>query len=258
MRKDQRKLDKKRRKKLEEKKQQARQAKSLAYTGNKYKTEELIQTLMHTEIGIYETYIMTDRKLRDQTVASGLETLIGQLRKGSLPPWTQTDEISYDVGREEDLLIENIRRNWAKHFATEWQPPKDKMIGILRTILGSLETMKAPGPRSQSYLKHIAGFLTKKLGVSVKAFSLDMKPLPEPDEDELMGLGRQWYADGNQEARVEFLQRTTDLMSGGEASRVVDACQLLVGEISDQSSEVSEELIGLSFKARKSLITAMG
>jgi len=238
MSKDRKKLDKKRRKKLEEKKRQARRAESLAYMGNKFRTDELVPTWMHTEIGIYETYVMTDRKLLDQTVASGLEALIRKIRTGSLPPLTETDEIHYEVGREEDMLIENIRRHWTNHFATEWQPPKDKLIGVLRTILGSLETMKSPGPQSQSYMKHIAGFLTKKLGVSVKAFSADMQPLPEPGEDELMGLGRQWYADGNREARADFFQVTTDLMRSGQAGRVIDACQLLVGEISDQSSEV--------------------
>jgi hypothetical protein len=258
MRKDQRKLDKKRKKKLEEKKRQACRAESLAYTGNKYKTKKLVPALMHTEIGIYETYVMTDHKLVDKTVASALEALIRQLRTGSLPPLPETDEIHYDVGREDDLVIENIRRNWAHHFATEWQPPKDKVIGILRTILGSLETMTSPGSQSQSYLKHISGFLTKKLGVSVKAFSGDRKPLPEPDEDELMELGRQWYADGDQDARAEFFQVTTGLIRSGEAGRVIDACQLLVGEISDQSSDIPEELIGLSTKARQSLITAMG
>jgi hypothetical protein len=118
--------------------------------------------------------------------------------------------------------------------------------------------MKSPGSQSQSYLKHIAGFLTKKLGVSVKAFAPDMQPLPEPDEDELMELGRQWYADGDQEARAEFFHLTTDLMSSGEAGRVIDFCQLLVGEIFDQSSDVSEELVGLSMKARQLLITAAG
>ena len=258
MPKDQRKRDRKRKKKQEEKKRQARQAQTLAYTGNKYRTEELVQTLMYTEIGIYETYVMTDRKLVDRSVASALETLIRQLRSGSSPPLPETDEIHFDVGQEEDLLIDNIRRNWARHFATEWQPPKDKLIGILRTILGSLETMTSPGSQSQSYLKHISGFLTRKLGVSVKAFSPDMQPLTEPDEDDLLELGRQWYADGNQDARAEFFQLTNDLMQSGEAVRVIDACQLLVGENPDQTSEVSKELISLSTKARQSLITAMG
>ena len=258
MQKDQRKLDKKRKKRMEEKKRKARQAHTLAYTGIKYKTKELIHTLMHTEIGIYETYVMTDHKLVDQTVASALETLIKKMRTGSLPPLTETDEVHYEVGREEDLVIENIRRNWATHFATEWQPPKDKLIGILRTILGSLETMKSAGPRSQSYLKHIAGFLTKKLGVSVKAFSSDQKPIPEPEEDDLVHLGRQWNLDGDLDARAELFELATELMRGGQSRRVIDACHLLIGEISDPSSEVVVELMDLSVHAQESLVTAMG
>ena len=249
--------DRKRKKKLEEKKRKARQAESLAYMGEKYKKDKLIPTWMHTEIGIYETYIMTDRKIFDQTVVSSLETLIRKLRVGALSPLPESAEIHYEVGREEDLLIENIRRSWADHYATEWRPPKDDLIGVLRTILGSVEKVKAPGPRSQSYLRHIAGFLTKKIGVSVKAFSADRKPLPEPEEDELVRLGRQWNTDNNQEARSEFFERATHLMRNGQPSRVIDACHLLTGEVSDPSSEVVAELIVLIQQARESLITAM-
>ena len=89
MSKDQRKLDKKRKKRMEEKKRKAHQSNSLAYMGNKYKSDELIPTHMHTEIGIYETYVMTDRKLLDQTVASGIEALISKMRTGSLPPLSE-------------------------------------------------------------------------------------------------------------------------------------------------------------------------
>jgi hypothetical protein len=258
MQKDQKKRDRKRKKKQEEKKRQARQAGSLAYLGNKYKSDELIPTFMHTEIGIYETYIMTDRKLVDQTVASSLETLIRMMRTGTLPPLTDTDAIHYEVGQEENLLIENIRRSWANHFATEWQPPKDKLIGVLRSILGSIQKVKSPGPQSQSYMKHIAGFLTKKLGVSVKAFTADRKPIPEPEEDELVRLGRQWESDGDLEARAELFELATELMRSGQTRRVIDACHLLIGEISDLSSEVVAELMDLSRKANESLLTAMG
>jgi hypothetical protein len=249
--------DRKRKKKLAEKKRKARQAESLAYMGEKYKKNKLIPTWMHTEIGIYETYVMTDRKIFDQTVVSALETLIRKMRTGTLPPLPETAEIHYEVGREEDLLIENIRRSWADHYATEWRPPKDDLIGVLRTILGSIEKVKAPGPRSQSYLRHIAGFLTKQIGVSVKAFSADRKPLPEPEEDELVRLGRQWNTDGNQEARAEFFERATHLMRNGQPSRVIDACHLLTGEVSDPVSEVVAELVVLIQQARESLIKAM-
>lgn len=250
--------EKKRKKKLAEKKRKARQTESLAYMGEKYKKDKLIPTWMHAEIGIYQTYIVTDRKIIDQTVIAAIERLIRQMRAGALPPLTETAEIHYEVGREEDLLIENIRRAWAAHFATEWRPPRDDLIGVLRTILGSIEKVKAPGPRSQSYMRHIEGFLTKKVGISVKRFSADRKPIPEPKEDELVRLGRQWTTDGNQDARTEFIDLATHLMKNGQASRVIDACHLMTGELSDPASEMVDELIILTQQARESLVTAMG
>ncbi len=227
--------DQRRKKKLEEERRKARQNQSSAYLGEKYKKDKLIPAWMHTEIGIYQTYIMTDRRILDQTVISALERFIGQMRAGALPPLPETTEIHYAVGREEDLLIENIRRSWSAHFATEWQPPKDDLIGVLRTILGSIEKVKAPGPRSQSYLRHIAGFLTKQIGVSCTAVSADLTPLPEPKEDELVLLGRRWNANGNPEARAEFFELATYLLRNGQARRVIDACHLLTGEVSDPS-----------------------
>lgn len=249
--------EKKRKKKLAEKKRKARHAESLAYMGEKYKKDKLIPAWMHTEIGIYQTYVMTDRRIFDQTVVSSLERLIRQMRAGALPPLPETAEIHYEVGQEEDLLIENIRRSWANHFATEWRPPRDDLIGVLRTILGSIEKVRAPGPRSQSYLRHIAGFLTKKLGISVKMLSADRMPLPEPEEDELVRLGRQWVEDGNQEARTELFERAEHLIRNGQASRVIDACHLLTGEVSDPSSIMVAELIVLVQQARQSLVASM-
>ena len=70
------------RRRLAEKKRKASLAESLAYLGSKYKTDELMPTWMHTEVGIYEAYVMTDRKLLDETVFSSIETLIGQMRAG--------------------------------------------------------------------------------------------------------------------------------------------------------------------------------
>ena len=258
MAKDRRSRDQKRRDKLAKRNQRSRKAVSLAHMGKKFQTEELIPTFMHTEIGIYETYVITDRKLFDSTVVAALEKLIKQLRAGTLPPLTDTDEICYQVGQEEELVIENIRRKWEHHFEEEWQPPKDKLIGVLRTILGSIEKVRTPGPRSQSYLHHIAGFLTKKLGVSVKQVSADMKPLPEPAEDELVQLGRQGVCGSNQDAKSDFYELASYLIENGQADRVINGCHLLIGEECDVSSEAVAELSELNCKARQSLISAMG
>ena len=258
MAKDRRSRDQKRKNKLAKRNRKARQSVSLAYMGEKYKTDELVPIWMQTETGIYETFVITDRKLLDQTVVASLEKLIMRLRTGTLAPLTDDAVIDYEVGHEEDLVIENIRRRWELYFEDEWRPPKDKLIGVLRTILGSIETMRSPSPRSQSYMRHIAGFLTKKLGVSVKKVSADMQPLPEPEEDDLVLLGRQWILDDNQEARAEFHELASDRMSNGQAERVIDACHQLLGEESDPSSETVAELSELSIQARQSLITAMG
>ena len=250
--------DQRREKKLADKRRKERQNQSSAYLGQKYKTDELIPTWMHTEIGIYQTYVMSDRKLLDQTVVDALEKLIGMMRTGPLPPLLEAAEVRYEVGREEDLVIESIRRNWADHFATEWRPPRDDLIGVLRTILGSIQKVKAPGPGSQSYMHHIAGFLTKRLGVSVRAFSASHQPLPEPKAGELVRLGRQWCVDGAPEARTAFLELVTHLLKSRQARQVIDDCHLVLGEVSDRSSPVVPELTLLIQKARESSLTQMG
>ena len=258
MAKDRRTRDQKRKKKLEERKRKARETESLAYMGEKYKSDELVPTWMHTEIGIYETFVMTDRQLLDQTVVAALESLIRQIRAGTLPPREDTSEISYEVGQEEALVIENIRRNWAEHFADDWKPPRDKLVGILRTILGSIETMRSPGPHSQSYMRHIEGFLTKKLGVSAKQYSQNMEPIPEQPEDELLTLGRQWILEEDEQAAIEFEELVDYLLKKGAANRVIGCCHQLIGEEADPNSEVFAELTAFSMEARKSLVTAMG
>ena len=124
MAKDRRSRDQKLRDKLAKRSRKARQSLSLAYMGGKYKTDELVPIWMQTEIGIYETFVITDRKLLDQTVVTALEKLIMRLRAGSLPPLTDTAEIHYEVGHEEDFVIENIRRRWELYFEDDGRPPQ--------------------------------------------------------------------------------------------------------------------------------------
>ena len=73
-----------------------------------------------------------------------------------------------------------------------------------------------------------------------------------------MRLGRQWNVDGNREARAYLLELVNDLLRTGQAGRVINACHLLVGEISEPSSEVVAELTELIKMARQSLVTEMG
>lgn len=187
MAKDKRTRDQKRKAKLAKNRQVASKSQSLAYTGTRYKTEELIETLMHAEIGIYEAFVISDRRLLDLTVKSALETMIKQMRTGTLPPRSDASPISFQPGHEQELIIVSIRRNWVMLFETAARPSKEERIGVLRTILGSLEAMRTASPASQGYLLHIAEFLTKRLGVNVQSISRDAAEAMTADELQLLG-----------------------------------------------------------------------
>ncbi len=190
MAKDRRTRDQKRKVQLAKRKQRSRQLASLAYMGRKYQTDELVPIWLETELGIFETFVITDRKLLDHTVAAAIEKLIMQLRTGTLSSPSDDAELECEVGREEDFLIDMIRLRWEEYFDETPRPTTDKLIGVLRSILGSIKRMQSSGFRSQRYLRHISEFLSKKLGVSMTRVPADTLPLPEPKKERRMLLER--------------------------------------------------------------------
>lgn len=233
-----------------------RQSVSLAYTGNKFKTKELVQVHLRAELGIYETFVMTDRELTDRIVHSALEKLILRMRKGPQPPVEEEESVRHVEGEEDELVISNLRRNWQDLFETEPRPSRDTLVGVLRTILRSVELWKSASPTSRGYLRHIEGFLTKSLGVSVKKYSPGHTPQPEPEESRLLVIGRRWCRDADQQAAVEFRELAEHMMTSGQADETIEVCQQLIGEACDL--EVTSTLSVLSLKARESLRIAMG
>ena len=161
---------KRNKKRKAERARRSRKPVSLAYRGNKYKTDELAPVIFQTEVGIYQTFVMTDRKITDHTVRSALEKLILQVRLGSLPPLEDTTNVDYVEGGEQDLLIWSIRCNWQHFFQTEPHPGRDKLIGVLRTILGSIEVWGSISPVSRGYLHFVEEFVSD-LGVSIEVAS---------------------------------------------------------------------------------------
>ena len=141
---------------------------SLAYHGTKYKTAEYVPIMHRTEIGIYETYVMCDRTLTDDEVEADLERLIVQMRRNSLPPPAEKGNLTLTDDNKERLLIWNIRRNWRIMAEDGVLVPKEDLIGVLRTILHSLETWRSKSLHSQGYLHFLEGFM-KQTGVSVGA-----------------------------------------------------------------------------------------
>src|SRR5262249_2101493 len=118
---------------------------SLAYTGNKYKTDEYAPLFLHTETGILQADAASHHKLTDRNVGTALEAMIEAMRTGPLPEVDPEEGVSWEVGKETDLISRLIRISWENLFVRYPHPGTDVLIGILRTLLGSIETFTTPG-----------------------------------------------------------------------------------------------------------------
>jgi hypothetical protein len=219
---------------------------SLAYSGNRFKTPELIPIVLRTETGIYEAFLMSDRRATDHTVRAALEKLIHQLRAGPLPPFEGGDTVTSVPGQEEDLIVWNIRRNWDDLFRSFPHPGTETLIGILRTLLGSIETWSTPSPSSRGYLNFLQGFL-RKGGIHVSKVSPETMEEEEEPEDPFLEVGRAW-CEGDLQARAEFLSQAEALLANGQWQRVSEVAQQLIGEVGNR--DPMRELSVLSVRAQ--------
>src|SRR5512142_1395119 len=247
--------DQKRKAKLKKRAERARKHEALAYAGKKYKTDEYAPLFYRTEVGIYESYVMCDRVLTDDEVETASEHLVTLMRQGPLPPLSETGSVTLTEGDEEELVIANIRRNWQIMAEEGTLPGRGDLIGILRTILHSIEVWRSQSLHSQGYLRYVEGFL-KKLGVSVRQVTPDLGPIPEPEEDPLFALGRAWVAEGNKTAEAEFADQVGSLLHAGSADRVIEVCQQLLGETRDMA--IVPRLQEFAVRGHRALKTEMG
>ncbi len=156
--------DQKRKAKLKKRGERSARHESLAYHGKKYKTPEFVPILHRTEIGIHEADVMLDRDLTDDEVEATLEYLIIRLRQKSLPLLDATDRPEESEGEE---ILWNIRRNWQGLADQGRLPARDDLIGVLRTILSSLEVWRGQSLHARGYLQYIDKFM-KETGVRVR------------------------------------------------------------------------------------------
>lgn len=247
--------DQKRKAKLARRASKAPPVETLAYSGNKFKTPEFSPVFLHTETGIYETFVMTDRKLTDADVQAALRELVLRLRQGPLPPLEETDRVEVIAGQEKELIIRNIRRNWDYMHESGIKVGRESLIGVLRTLLGSIEVWRTPSAQSRGYLHYIEGFL-KKAGVSVVEQSADGAPIPEPEEEQLVALGRPWAETGDPEAAERFRALADRMIRVGEGEKVAEACQRLIGETGE--GPAFRELSVYSLRAQQALKRNMG
>jgi hypothetical protein len=180
---DRRSRDQKRKAKLKKEAERSHKHETLAYHGQKYKSPEYVGVMLRTETGIYESFVMSDGTLTDDEVEADLERLILRMRQGPLPPFDANEGIGPGDGALESMTIWNIRRNWQYLEEQGSLPRRDDLIGVLRTILGSLATWRSQSMHTQGYLRFLEGFM-KKAGVSVRKVSPEIELSFAPDEEE--------------------------------------------------------------------------
>jgi len=165
--KSQRKLEKKKRK--AKRKQASAPSAPLAYSGSKYKREELVPAMFRAELGIHETDVITGQEITDHDARSALQELIRQIRRGRFLDFEEVAGQTQFEGNTEELIIWNIQRQWADLFQTFPNPGRDNLIGVLRTILGSIDVWGSIHPESRGYLDYIEQFV-QKTGATVEAY----------------------------------------------------------------------------------------
>jgi hypothetical protein len=210
--------DQKRKAKLEKRARKNPPRPSMAYTGDRYRSDDLLPVVQATEMGVCQAYVLSNRQITDHQVRTALEQLIGQIRADQLPEFEHACTTDYTPGHEVDLVVWGIRHNWHHLFEEEDHPGNDNLVGVLRTLLGSLDNFGTKAADSRGYLNFVEGFLAKE-GIT----------FDEGEEDPFYEAGLAWVEDDDDEARVEFLDTAEHLLARGEASEVVNVCNRLLG-----------------------------
>jgi hypothetical protein len=239
--------DQKRKAKLaaEARRSRAREGQALPYAGEKWRKDEFLPLVSEAEVAIHEADVLTGRKLTDPQVKAALERLVAQLRADTLPPPEELDHFRYTAGEEVELIAGNVLRHWAILFERHQPFAQEDQVGVLRTLLNSINTWSSRAPGSRGYLSFVAGFL-RKAGVNI---TVDGAAAEE--DDEMLELGRDWCFDDDPEAEVKFRRLAEECIRTGQTDRVVSATQQLIGELGGQDPELMVELTQLSVRAQE-------
>ncbi len=173
-RKQQKNERKAREKRLARRQQQA----PLAYTGRKYHTEELVPLHLATETAIFASHLRSSGTLTDRQVRHALERLILDIRRGvPVVPSERPEAIDYVQGEEENLVLDHIRREYYRFFQTKPDPGRDTLVGVLRSLLGSIDAHTTVNPQSRGYLEFLEDFLAQT-GMQFRVEDLPGEPQP--------------------------------------------------------------------------------
>lgn len=154
--------DQKRKAKLAERAKKRPVSESLAYSGTKYQADRWTPHVYQTELAVYETIVLSDRRLTNSQVEAAFIQLIGRLRAGLTAPLQEEEpEVIFVAGSEVEFLMWNIRRNWRILFQEQGPVSTGDWVGILRTLLNSIEAHAWNTGRHRGYVHFLQGFMQR-------------------------------------------------------------------------------------------------
>jgi hypothetical protein len=211
----------------------------LPYKGGKYRTAEMVPLHLATERGIMEAFHVSGKKLTDAEVVRALERLVRELRSGRSPLPEPAPAWPTPQGTEEDLILSLIRNHWQAIDQASGLPERDTLVGVLRSVLGSVDTWTTAGSESRGYLHYLQGFM-HQAGFLIEELREEDEEGEEDEyeeeyeydesEEDLLLIGRTWCRDRDDDAGVLFRNLCRQLMDEGEAEYVAEVCQQLIGE----------------------------
>ncbi len=103
-----------------------------------------------------------------------LEDLILRIRHGDLPNLLDQEPPDAEIDEPDDVVSVMIATRWK---AMPNPHTADGFVGVLRTILGSMEKRCTADRQSRGYLNFIAEWLREKFGVNVRKIDAQSGPL---------------------------------------------------------------------------------
>jgi hypothetical protein len=153
--------DQKRKAKLAKRAERATHHADVApYTGKKYQAEFWVPYIFQTESAIYEAIRLSRRRLTNDQVKAALVRLIRHLRADNPPRLGEADpEVPYTTGNEIEFVVWNIRRHWAIASDEHGIVSVNDLVGILRTLLYSIEAHAWNTGPSRGYVAFLEDFM---------------------------------------------------------------------------------------------------
>ncbi|MFM7037149.1 MAG: hypothetical protein ACKO2L_05440 [Planctomycetaceae bacterium] len=145
-------------------------------------------TLLATEIGICSAWLLGAHRfnLCDDDVVEAVENMILRLRAGQnlLPDPDASEQVldSEQWDSNPEVFADMILRHWYQISKSGSLPGREDLIGILRTILGSISNVRLERPGSTHYLQFVAEWLRKDFDFEMSVVAVDMTASDE-DED---------------------------------------------------------------------------